>query len=95
MKTLDDQIEYIQEEISSYRGPAKAGNSEYIDMIETCEAILKTLEESREASDLALERAVQVCKDEMVDGSVSHEDQVYNLALTHAMDSILALKSKP
>lgn len=51
--------------------------------------------EVREATDLALERAAQACKDEMVDGSVSHEDQVYNLALTHAIGSIMALKSRP
>ena len=62
---------------------------------ELASRLAKAQAERDEATDLALERAAKVCEDEMVDGSVSHEDQFYNLGITHAMDSIRSLKSKP
>ena len=72
MKTLDEQIEFMQYIVHSYLYNYKAS---------TAVAILKTLEESRWATDVVLERAAEVSDGYVGCGAISNK--------------IRALKSKP
>ena len=48
MKTIDQQIEYMKTEVDWYGGKVFSGK-DWNDELETCRAILKTLEEVRDS----------------------------------------------
>lgn len=75
MKTLDEQIEYMHQELKYWKGVYAH------ERVDLCEPILKTLEESRWATDVALERAAEVSDGYVGCGAISNK--------------IRALKSKP
>ena len=48
MKTIDEQIEYMKSDVDWYEGKVFSGK-DWTDELETCRAILETLEEVRDS----------------------------------------------
>ena len=89
MKTLDEQIEYMKQEVEwNCAIPLDGSNNISAEECDLNVAILKTLEESREATDLALERAAKVCEErgKIIGGAIQPD---------RTAKAIRALKSRP